>query len=195
MKPFLIIGGGSFGSLVEVILQDCGHSVAGFIDDIKKGPRILGTREDLINRFSPHEYHVAMAIGYKHLATRLSLFDAVASAGYKFPPIIHPTAFVSPHANVGNGCILMAGINIDAFSTVDSLCVLWPGSIISHDSHVGKNTFISPNATLCGFVNLGGSSFIGAGSVIVDNCTLPTGSFVKSGSSHTQTSAFRSYEN
>lgn len=182
MKPFLIIGGTSFGHLIETLIQACGYTVDGFVDDFNSGPRIVGRTPDLFSRSSANDFNLAMAIGYKHLATRLSMFNRLTEAGYKFPALIHPRALVSTCSTIGNGCILMAGANVDAFTTIQSLCVLWPGAIVSHDSQIGTNTFVSPNATLCGFVEIGESSFIGAGCVVVDGCSLPANSFVKAGS-------------
>lgn len=185
MKPFLILGASSFGRLIETVIQSCGGSVSGFIDDIHTGPRILGNRQYLFDELKADDFHLAMAIGYKHLSSRVELFQEARARNYRFPALVHPNALVSPYSEIAEGCVLMARSNVDAFSILEPLCVLWPGATISHDSRIGKNTFVSPNATLCGFVNVGESSFIGAASVVVDGSTLPTGTFVKAGSRYT----------
>lgn len=182
MKPFLVLGASSFGRLIETVIHSCGASVSGFIDDIHTGPRILGDRQYLFDKLDAEDFYLAMAIGYKHLSSRLALFEEARALNYEFPALVHPSALVSSHSEIGEGCVLMGRSNVDAFSTVEPLCVLWPGATISHDSRIGRNTFISPNATLCGFVHVGESSFVGAASVVVDGCTLPPGTFVKAGS-------------
>lgn len=182
MKPLLIIASSTFGRLVRTLAEDVGYEVAGFIDDVHQGEGILGDRTALGTRFTPDTYVLAMAIGYSHLPARLELYRECVAKGFAFPALVHPRAYVSRHATIGDGCIVMAGANVDAFSTIKSISVLWPTSVVSHDCIVGANTFISPNATLCGFVSVGHSTFIGAGSVIVDGSRLPERSFVKSAS-------------
>lgn len=179
MKPLLIIAASPFGRLMSVLAQECGRTVAGFVDDTTTGPNILGTTGDLGRALAVSDHELVLAIGYKHLQARLSLFGRLRATGFRFPALIHPTARVSPHAKVGDGCLVMAGANVDAFTEIGDACVLWPNATVSHDNNVGRNTFISPAATLCGFVTVGEGSFIGANSTIVDGSTLAEGAFVK----------------
>lgn len=179
MKPLLIVGASSFGQLMAVLADDCSRSVAGFVDDTQTGPLVLGTSGDLGLELPPAEFDLILAIGYKHLQTRFRMFERLRAAGFHFPTLVHPTARVSSHAVVGKGCLIMAGTDIDAFTSIGNACVLWPHVTVSHDNRIGHNTFISPAATLCGFVSVGPGSFIGANSTIVDGSTLGDGSFVK----------------
>lgn len=190
MKPLLIIGASSFGRLVSVLAQECGRSVAGFIDDTRDGADILGGTHDLGDSLPPSAYDLVMAVGYRHLQARLALYTRLRDAGFHFPALVHPSARISPHASIGDGCLVMAGADVDAFSAVGEACVLWPRSVVSHDNQIGSNTFISPAATLCGFVHIGPSSFVGANSTVVDGSTLAEGSFVKAASRyHSKTQA------
>lgn len=184
MKPLLVIAASSFGRLAGVLAQECGRDVAGFIDDTKFAEDILGTTADLGHDLTPYDYDLVMAIGYKHLDARLALFRRLCAAEFDFPSLIHPTARVSPHATIGNGTMVMANADVDAFTAVGDACVIWPNATVSHDSKVGCNTFISPAATLCGFVTIGQGSFIGANSTIVDGSTLQDGAFVKASTRH-----------
>ncbi|HHA2449877.1 acetyltransferase [Stenotrophomonas maltophilia] len=184
MKPLVIIGASPFGELLQILAEDSGRTVAGFVDDFAEEGSVMGTTSDLGQRLSCTSFDLVMAIGYRHLQRRLELFDLLRRQGFSFPALSHPAAFVSRKAIVGEGAVVMAGANIDAFAEVGDACVLWPQATISHDCRVGRNTFISPAATLCGFVEVGPSSFIGANSVIVDSSVLPASSFVKAGSRH-----------
>lgn len=179
MKPLLVIGGSSFGRLIRVLAKEAGHPFLGYIDDFNRGADIVGTRADLGTTFKADEVCLALAVGYKHFAARRDIYRHATSIGFSFPPLVHPRAFVSDEAAIGQGCLLMAGCNVDAFATLGAACVLWPGAIVSHDSVIEDNTFVSPNATICGFAQVGHSSFIGAGSVIVDGTRLPEHAFVK----------------
>lgn len=182
MKPLLIIGASSFGRLIAILAADCRRDLAGFVDDTTSGPQILGRTADLGEGLLPTDYDLVMAIGYKHLQARWQLFTRFASIGFAFPSLVHPASRISSHARIGEGNLVMAGADVDAFTRIGHACVLWPRAVISHDNTIGDNTFISPAATLCGFVSVGQGSFIGANSTIVDGSTLGENSFVKAAS-------------
>lgn len=184
MKQLLIIGASSFGRLLQILAEDAGRTVAGFVDDFAEEGTVSGRTSDLGPTLHSEAFDLVMAIGYHHLERRIELFDQLRQRGFAFPPLVHPAAHVSRKAGIGEGTLVMAGANIDAFAEIDAACVLWPNVTISHDCHIGRNTFISPAATLCGFVDVGPSSFIGANSVIIDSSVLPASSFVKAGSRH-----------
>lgn len=182
MKPLLIIGASSFGRLVAVLAADCQREVAGFVDDTTFGAGILGGTGDLGGALLPANHELVMGVGYRHLSARWQLFTRLTAMGFRFPSLVHPTARISTQARIGEGSLVMAGADVDAFTQIGSACVLWPRAVVSHDNNIGVNTFISPAATLCGFVSVGQGSFIGANSTIVDGSTLGEGSFVKAAS-------------
>lgn len=184
MKPLVIIGASSFGRLVRVLAEESGRTVMGHVDDSNIGEDIVGRTDDLGSRISTKDADLAMAIGYRHMDARMTMFRHLLSRGFEFPSIVHPRARVSPRASLGAGCLVMANVDVDAFAGIGDLCVLWPQATISHDNAIGEGTFISPAATLCGFVSVGALSFIGANCTIVDGSTLPPRSFVKAGSRH-----------
>jgi len=190
VKPLLIVAGSSFGRLMSILAADCGRTVAGFVDDSLSGPEILGRTDDLGNFLEPRDYDLVLAVGYKHLNARLKLYTRLKNCGFNFPSLVHPTARISAHAELGEGCLVMAGADVDAFSRIGDACVFWPNATVSHDNRIGRNTFVSPAATLCGFVTIGEGSFIGANSTIVDGSELPDGSFVKASTRHQQKKIF-----
>ncbi len=178
----LVYGSKDFGRLVRELLVQCGHRFAGFVDDFNRGPDVIGPYADALTRFPPVTHGMVIAIGYGHLEGRWKAYEKAKRDGYVVPALMHRTAIVHPGSAVGEGAIVMAGANVDAFSRLGDLTVLWPGTVVSHDCEVGRNCFVSPGAVLCGFVKTGKDCFIGAGSVIVDHRELPDGSFVKAGS-------------
>jgi sugar O-acyltransferase (sialic acid O-acetyltransferase NeuD family) len=180
----LIYGSREFAQTVAELAVDCGHEVAGFIDDFSPGPHIVGSLEQVRRSHPPSEYMIAIAIGYNQLAARWAGWQRVRTAGYRTPALIHPRAYAAKSARVGEGTMLMAGSMVDVRAKIGDIVVAWPGACISHDCVVGENSFISPNATLCGYVNLGAHCFVGAGAVIVDHCDVPPSTRIKMQSSY-----------
>jgi sugar O-acyltransferase (sialic acid O-acetyltransferase NeuD family) len=178
----LVYGSKDFGRLLRELLQHCGHRFAGFIDDFDAGPDIVGTYAEALAKCPPASHGMVIAIGYQHLEARWQAYERAKRDGYAVPPLRHASAILHPGTSVGDGAIVMAGANVDAFSRVGELAVLWPGALVSHDCEVGRNCFLSPGAILCGFVKTGRNCFVGAGAVIVDHRALPDATFVKAGS-------------
>lgn len=182
LKKILVYGSRDFGQVVKDIILQCGHDFIGFIDDYHLGTEVLGTYEQVKAKYSPELYEIIVAIGYKHLKARWSVYQMAVRDGYTVPYLIHPKAYVRNIGAVGAGAIVMVGAIVDFNAQLEELTVLWPGVVINHDSLVKANTFVSPNATICGFVTIGEESFIGAGSVVADHVIVPPGSFIKAGS-------------
>ena len=184
MNPILVYGSKEFGQTVRALVEDCGRSFAGFIDDWHTGTGVVGSFADTVARFKNDQYDVAVAIGYNHLDARWNVYRAVKEAGYRAPALVHPTAIVNGRAKVGEGAMVMAGAVIDTNAVVEELAVVRLAVVVSHDSTIGQNTFLSPNSTVCGFCRVGRSCFIGAGAVIVDHAVVTHGAFVKAGTVH-----------
>lgn len=179
----LVYGGAEYGSVIRDLAARCGHSFAGFIDDVHPGaPEVLGGFEDVRGRFAADAFGVAIAVGYKDLAARWRVIESVRGAGYPLPPLVHPAAYVHPDASIGDGAAIMARAIVDLRARIGDACVLWPGANVSHDSTIGANTFLSPNSTICGFVTVGRNCFVGAGAVVADHSAVPDGTRVKAGS-------------
>jgi sugar O-acyltransferase (sialic acid O-acetyltransferase NeuD family) len=182
VKQLLVYGSREFGQVVRDLACQCGFRFAGFIDDVDRGPEILGSWDEVSRRHDPALHSVAMAIGYRHLRERRALCEQVRAQGYETPPLIHPRAYVRDAAAIGAGSFIMAGAVVDFAARVGAFVVVWPGATINHHAEVRANTFISPNAAVCGYSVVGEDCFIGAGATITDHRTLPPGSFVKAGS-------------
>lgn len=185
----LIYGSREFAQTVAELVADCGHQVAGFIDDFSVGPNILGSLEQVRCTHPPGKYGMAVAIGYNHQPARWESWKRARAFGYNAPALIHPRAYVAKSATVGEGSMLMAGSLVDVRAIVQDLAVVWPGAAISHDCVVGENCFVSPNATLCGYVTLGAHCFVGAGAAIVDHCEVPPSTRIKMLSSYIKADA------
>lgn len=182
MKQLLVYGSREFALVVRDLAGQCGHPFAGFVDDIERGPEILGSWQEVSRGHGPALYSVAMAIGYAHLRERRALYERVRAQGYETPSLIHPRAYVRDPATVGGGAFIMAGAVIDVGARVGQFAVIWPGATVNHYAEIGANTFVSPNVAICGYSVVGEDCFIGAGATIVDHRSVPAGSFVKAGS-------------
>jgi sugar O-acyltransferase (sialic acid O-acetyltransferase NeuD family) len=175
----LVYGSATFGGVVRVLVEECGHEFAGFIDDVNGRPDVLGGFDAVKSKYAPAGYAVANAVGYKDLAARRRVTDRILAAGYLMPALVHPKAIVGRDSRVGDGAMVMAGAILDCRVELKSCAVLWPGVVVAHDSVIGANTFLSPNCTICGCCEVGEDCFVGAGSVVVDHTNVPVATRIK----------------
>lgn len=185
----LMYGSREFAGTVGELIKDCGHDVAGCIDDFSTGAHIVGTLEQVRHSHPPSHYGIAIAVGYKNLEARWEAWQRVRAVGYRAPPLVHPRAYVARTAHIGEGAMIMAGSLVDVGAQLGEIVVAWPGACISHDCVIGENSFISPNATLCGYVRLGAHCFVGAGAAVVDHCVVPPFTRIKMQSSYVKAPA------
>jgi len=178
----LVYGSHEFAEVLADQARASGHEVAGFVDDFRCAPHVVGTFEQARARFSPRDVGFVLAIGYRHLQARWRIQQQLITLGYSLPPLVHPRAIVSPLARVGAGSVIMEAAVVSVAASVGEACVLWPGATLSHHSSLGCNVFLSPGAIVCGVAQVGSHTFIGAGAVIVDHQEVPEGAFVKAGS-------------
>ena len=106
MRKLLLIGAGGFGRVVlehASGLYDC-----AFLDDgdaeAVDGVPVIGKTSDMVS-FYPGYNLLLVTIGDNNL--REKLYQQAAEIGYTFPNLIHPSAYISPHAHIGSGCVIL----------------------------------------------------------------------------------------
>lgn len=95
--------------------------------------------------------------------------------------VVSRGARVSPHADVGRGCILQHGVSVLSDARVGVACKINVNATIHHDSTVGDYSTVAPGAQILGAVRIGERSFIGAGAVILPKVTVGANVIVGAG--------------
>ena len=90
--------------------------------------------------------------------------------------IISPLAYVSKHAAIGEGSIIMNGAVVNAKSIIGKNCIINTKSNVEHGVSIGDFCHIST----CAVIN--GDSLIGKGSFIGSNATISNGISIKKNS-------------
>lgn len=189
-KPrILLIGGGSHcKSVIDVIEQEDKYDIGGIIDVQEKlgeqllGYPIIGTDNDLFLLKKDFDvFHVSMGkIGRSE--KRSYLFNLLNEKGFRFPIIISPTAYISKHAYINEGTIIMHHAVVNADAHIGRNCIINTKALIEHDAVIGDHCHIATGAIINGGVEVGSESFIGTGAVSKQFSTVPFGSFIKANS-------------
>ena len=161
MKPLRIIGAGGHGRVLADIAQAMGYTDIAFLDaqfpDLTHSGAwdVIGTPADIDDA----EY----ALGVGDNQTRIGLLESLPA---DLATLIHPSATVSPHAEIGAGSVICAGTIIGPFTKLGQGCIVNTGASVDHDCVLADGVHISPGAHLGGGVFVGTCSWIGIGAVV-----------------------------
>jgi sugar O-acyltransferase (sialic acid O-acetyltransferase NeuD family) len=177
--PLLLIGaGGHAAACIDVVELDGRCSVAGLVASAAElgkqlfGYSVIGTDEDLPQLFG--KYPNAL-IGIGHIKTpepRIRMFDRLQALGYALPAIVSPQAYVSKHASIGAGSIVMHGAVVNAGAVIGRNCILNSQSLVEHDAVIADHCHVSTAAAINGGVRIGAGTFIGSGSRVREGVTI-----------------------
>jgi sugar O-acyltransferase (sialic acid O-acetyltransferase NeuD family) len=177
MKKIILIGGGGHcKSCMDVIENEKKYKIVGIVDKKNKNFSLLNYSvfpESYLDKKLVKNNHAFITVGQiKNYKIRVELFNKLRNLGFKIPFIVSPLAYISKHAIIGQGTIVMHGAIINAGAVIGNNCIINTNSLIEHDVKIGDHTHISTEATINGGVLIGDKVFIGSRSVIKNNITI-----------------------
>ena len=167
----LIGGGGHCKSCIDVIEQQGKYQIAGIVDIPEKlhqkvlGYEVIATDKDLPRLVNGYENFLITLGQIKSPEKRISIFQTLKESGAKLPVIISPLAYVSKHAEIGDGTIIMHNALINAGAKIGSNCIINSKALIEHDAIIGDNCHIATGAIINGGVKVGRGTFFGSNTV------------------------------
>jgi len=187
-KIILIGGGGHCSACVDVIEQEGRFTIAGIVDVPEKkqhnilGYSVIGSDADLAELIKTFP-NVLITLGQiKSPTRRMELFNKLKRMGALFPVIQSPLAYVSPHAQIGEGTIVMHHALINAGARVGRNCIINTRALVEHDAVIEDYCHISTGAVVNGGVIIGSGSFFGSGAVSKEYTSIPSNSFIPANS-------------
>jgi len=189
MKPSIILigSGGHCKSCIDVIEQDNKYSIAGIIDKNRStksvlGYSVLGNDADLIELKTSYDYAL-IAIGQiESPDIRIQLFNNLKLLGFKLPTIVSPRAYISEHAQLGEGTIVMHEALINVSAVIGNNCIINTKALIEHDVMIEDNCHISTGAIINGGTIIKNGTFIGSNAATKEYVQTKVGEFIKAGS-------------
>ncbi|MDA9085930.1 acetyltransferase [Methylophilaceae bacterium] len=173
----LIGAGGHAKSCIDVIEQQGKFKIAGLIG-IKEelgqkvcGYSIFGIDNDLPELIKEYK-NAHISIGQIETDKRNNIYSQISNLGFSMPTIISPNAYISDHADIGNGNIVMHGVIINAGAKIGNNCIINTNALIEHDVQIDDGCHISTNSILNGNVKIGTGTFIGSSSCIKNNILI-----------------------
>ena len=167
-EKLLLVGAGGFGRMVaeQALLQyDC-----AFVDDGQPvavdvcGIPVVGGLADLPEL---RKDYGLLVVGIGNNQFRARVYEKAKVLGFAFPNIVAPSAYISPFAEVGCGCVLMqnacvqngavvgngvllnAGAEVHCDAVVEDYALIYANSVVRTGAKVGKYARIGSNVTVC----------------------------------------------
>ena len=179
-KPsaILIGAGGHAHACIDVIEQHGEYQIAclvGMQEEMHNqhlGYAVIATDAELPLLADDYQYAFITVGQIGSPDIRVRLYQRVVDLGFRLPTIIAPTAYVSNHASIGAGTIVMHGAVVNARAKVGNNCIINTRALVEHDAVVEDHCHISTGAILNGSAQVGAGSFVGSGCIVRDGITL-----------------------
>lgn len=185
MNRLAIIGASGHAKVIINAALLSGWKIDLF-DDSKEGKHlesfsseIIGNTDYLIEKIDDYD---GVIIGIGNNEVRKNKYELFQENKSKLVNIIHPSAQISPSANLGTAILVVTNAIIHPDASIGDACIINTASIIEHDCKVGSVTHIAPGAILCGGVKVGSSSHVGAGSVVKEGVKIGSNVIIGAGS-------------
>lgn len=182
MKPertLLVLGAGGHGQAVaEAALLSGDWLHVLFVDDRwpdlveSSGIAVVGNLQSLAELSSQVDAGIA-AVGNNALRQRWQ--EALTAATIPLGSVVHPRAWISPKAEVGGGCAVMAMAVIGTHARLGDGVIVNAGAVVDHDAVLADFAHLGVGVSLAGGVRVGAAAWLQAG------CNAGYGVVVESG--------------
>jgi sugar O-acyltransferase (sialic acid O-acetyltransferase NeuD family) len=188
MKEIILIGGGGHcKSVIDVIEQEGKFQIIGIVDksellDVKVlGYPVIGNDSDLADLSKKYRYALVTVGQIKSSSLRVRLFKLAVKVGLTMPNIISPRAYVSKHAMIGQGTVIMHDALVNANAKIGENCIINSKALIEHDVVIENHCHISTGSIINGGTVVKCHTFFGSNSVAKENIVIEKQSVIGGG--------------
>ncbi len=187
MKPLILIGGGGHCKSVIEVAESIGRTIQGILDvPSEVGKQVLGypiidTDAAIPDFVNTCEFVVTVGF-IKNPVLRTELFNKVIEAGGTLATLVASTAYVSRHAKIGKGTVVMHHVFVNAGAEVGDNVILNTFCNIEHNAYVGHQCHVSTGVMVNGDCKIGNNCFIGSQSVLANGISICDDVLVGAGS-------------
>ena len=175
--------------IVDIIESNNNFELIGFIDKlVPKGTiildyKVIGDDSLLPKLMNKYKFNKGIVgIGDNFVRSKVVDFIKKIAPDFQFINCIHHSAKLSNHSKLGVGNVVMAGVSINASTTISDHCILNTNSSLDHDCRMENFSCLAPNSAVGGNCSIGHFSYVGIGASIFngvsidDNCVVGGGS-------------------
>ena len=188
IKPNLVLigGGGHCISVIDIIENGNEFNILGILDSNIIENNILGYKilggDDLIPELVNENTYFLITVGQiKSYSIRKKISKILTENNAKLATVISSLAYVSKHASIEEGTVIMNHAVVNAKSKIGKNCIINTMSNIEHGVLIGDFCHISTCAVVNGESVIGYGTFIGSNATISNNISIKENSIISAG--------------
>ena len=192
LKEIYIIGAGGFGrdvldTIYEINKIRRTFLISGVIDEdgAKKGESLYGTSVlGNLSVFQTEKFRKSMVRAIVAIADPRVKERIVNSLKGKveWETIVHPKAFISSTAKVGEGSIIQCFSAINANVVLGKHCIINSNCVIGHDTVIENYSSFMHMCGIMGNCKISERTYVGAGAVSLQGITIGSDAVIGAGS-------------
>ena len=188
IKPNLVLigGGGHCVSVIDIIENGNEFNILGILESNIIENNILGYKilggDNLIPELVNENTYFLITVGQiKSYSIRKKISKILIENKAKLAIVISSLAYVSRHANIEEGSVIMNHAVVNAKSKIGKNCIINTMSNMEHGVLIGDFCHISTCAVVNGESVIGNGTFIGSNATISNNISIKENSIISAG--------------
>lgn len=186
-KDIILVGGGGHCvSVIDIIENANEYNILGILDSNSKENKILGYKilgdDNLIPKLVNENTYFLITVGQiKNYYIREKIAKNLKENNAKLATIISSLAYVSKHAQIEEGTIIMNHAVINAKTKIGKNCIINTKANIEHGVSIGEFCHISTCAVVNGDSTIKRGTFVGSNATISNGITINENSIISAG--------------
>ena len=186
-----MVGGGGHARVLQELLLEAGHELAGYIAPSADGVLLnLANEAGGLQHFTDEQAlelnreSVLLINGVgssSDLTLRTSVFEKFKAAHFNFLQVSSQTAHVSNSASLSEGVQVMQMSVVHSDAKIDDNTIVNTGAIVEHHNVIGAHCHIAIGAVLAGNVTVGDRTHIGANATVLQGVTIGSNCIIGAG--------------
>ena len=178
----LLVGAGGLGRVTlehATLTFDCSFVDDGYpVGTVICGVPVVGAIQDLAHLRKEYT-HLVVTIGDNRL--REEIYRQAEALGFAFPNVVARSAYVSPFAQLGWGCILLNNAVVQNGAQIGNGVVLTVGVVAHHDCAIEDFALVYTNSVVRTGAKIGEGAKIGSTATVGNFVQVPEDAVIPDG--------------
>ncbi len=185
-RPWLVLGAGGHAKVLVDLLRRQGATVLGCTDRDPTRPPVLNVPvlgdDEVLAAHDPGAVVLANGVGsVGDVTARRRVFESARQRGFRFPPLVHPSAVVGADVTLAEGAQVLAGAVVAPGCRLGLNVIVNTGALLDHDVVLGDHAHAAPGVAVSGHTVIGAAVHLGTGCAVIHRLTVGEGATVGAG--------------